>query len=426
MKKILSVIIMMLIMIPCVVFADMGAPVIKEYKASVKNPNGAILWKYNDSGELIDSGKGIKNGTVITILYEEDGRCEADGYEGYILISDIRAVEENYTPEKLGDSKEFLTTKKVDIKKGPAEGYDSTGISIPGGTTVTVREVLEKDENGEYFTSSTHWYYIEYKGTKGFVSTLTAALAWKGEYLYDMATYKTTKVFDTLNNKVIATIPPKTILKKANLYDLDGWTRGYYLSYDNVQGIVKVEDIAWFDEEGVTVTTTKMFNLYEEGFNYEDETPSVIGTVPEGTTFKSKIVSSDPMGCNVYYENGDVKGWINAEFIGEDDECRGLKLKYPDDEVIEEHTEEVEETTPDDTLDATVIEPAPSDVVIEPTPSGLSQTSKVQLYILLAIMCCLTAVVIVLLINNGKNKTAEVTEEVKEEVKEVKEKKAKK
>ena len=91
MKKIVLLILGVLLFIPIMVFADMGAPGIETYSASIINKDGAIIYDrdYDEEAEkvvYIDTNKKVEYGKTVEIIEEEDGYALIE--VGYLKLTD--------------------------------------------------------------------------------------------------------------------------------------------------------------------------------------------------------------------------------------------------------------------------------------------------------------------------------------------------
>ena len=205
MKKIILLIIGVLIIVPSIVFADMGAPATDSYKATVTNPDGAK----DENGKVI-----LKYGETITVDYEQDGMAYFK--DGEVSVKDITAIEKNYTlkDKEWTKSDVGIVLKKIELKKGPAAAYEGTGITIEPYTTVTIRtQILE---------GGSSWVYVEYNGKKGFVDSLGGTIT-VGEGDAMLVAYTDTDILDPVTDKKIGTLKANSVIVGKYHY-LDMWS----------------------------------------------------------------------------------------------------------------------------------------------------------------------------------------------------------
>ncbi|MBQ6285211.1 MAG: hypothetical protein IJK67_02740 [Bacilli bacterium] len=404
MKKVFYVILGILLILPLTVNADMSAPMIERYKAVVTNPNGARLYEYGydaeddtATDELVATNVFIPYNKQIEVEGEnEDGETAwTDDYDGFFYLRDITLVKKDYKIDTRKYGEKFTSTvlKDTVIKKGPAEIYDSTGVTIKAGETITLR-LVDSEWNP--------WAYVEYNGIKGFINTMG------GTVTYDEVEIELiTNVMIKLNDKV--TIPVNTVLKK-DVYNLDPWNSKYYVKYNGAAGYINEEEIVSKSDETMEITALEDLNIYEQANELiNKKNLKVIGKLKKGTTFKTYYYD-DYQECTAYYEKDNVKGWIYTEYDYENELDNGeyyCGVQFGDEDE-EEYEDPIE--TPDN---PEVI--VPIDINPNPTPTEIKRNPSMEtLYWCLAAVAVvsITSIVTIVLINKKKNK-----EEVKENVK---------
>ena len=378
MKKIFYLILGVLLFIPALVKADMGAPIIKEYKASVINPKGATIYEYD--GKPIATEEKIAYGTEVYVESEvEMDDClvsvnKGDAEESYFVkFKDITILVNNYKVNKkeLTDKETALVLKDVKIRKGPALGYDSTGVTIKKGTKINIQWFKDEDENitdpiENRYDNDNPWVYVEYNGTKGFIS-IEGTIAYR-EIKKAMITNINAPITDGKNT--LSTIKVNTIIKDG-IYLMDPWNSTYYIKYNGVAGYINMFDLVEKNKE-TEFTTKRKINIYEEAGANKYENLKSIGSIPSGEKFTSSFYNVD-IDCNIYYEKGNTKGWI---YVVPDD-AGNCGISWIDENIEED-------------------EPVNTNVTKKANPNIL--------YICLgaAIVISITAVVIVVLINKKK------------------------
>ena len=377
MKKIVYLILGVLLFIPFLVKADMSAPIIKEYKASVINPNGAVIYEYDEI--LVATTDKIPYGTLVYVESEEEIN---DGYvrvnkgdleENYIIkFKDISILVNNYKVNKkeLTDKEVALVLKDVKIRKGPAAGYDSTGVTIKKGTKINIQWFKDEEETNDpkegRYDSDNPWVYVEYNGTKGFIN-IEDTIAYR-EITTEMITNVNAEITDGKNK--IGTINVNTVIKDG-IYHMDPWNSNYYIKYNGITGYINMFDLVEKQKE-TEFTTKRKTNIYEEAGMNKYENLKSIGSIPSGEKFTSSFYDT-AIDCNIYYEKGNTKGWI---YVVPDD-AGNCGISWIDDDIEED-------------------EPVNTNVT--------KKTNSNTLYICLgaAIVISITAVVIVVLINKKK------------------------
>jgi len=186
MKKIISLILTSILVLPIFVHADMGAPEIKPYEAYVVKADGADYYEnYCDNSECGYKKVGkLDYDTQIKVDYEQDidGKIYAQFNMGediyYILTKDIIPIvdEFNFEPDseddyvyKLDNYSEITVLKSegINMHKGPANAYTEIGPIIPKGTKLKY-----------IYNAGDIWLYVEYEGTTGWISILDGSVGW--------------------------------------------------------------------------------------------------------------------------------------------------------------------------------------------------------------------------------------------------------
>ena len=139
MKKLFYLLIAAVLLLPNIAKADMGAPMVAEYKASVTNPDGVYVYVYDSKQEkYVKTDKIIPYGTVIKVYEEYEiekagiidvkNSLVKDGEKNvtyYVYIKDLTLTNDKYEVNlnDLGGESEAYTLKNLEIKKGPAASY---------------------------------------------------------------------------------------------------------------------------------------------------------------------------------------------------------------------------------------------------------------------------------------------------------------
>ena len=378
MKKIFYLLIGILLL-PSMVKADMASPTVITYKAIVNNPNG--IPEYKLSGDKYEkTGKTVKYGTVYVISgdeYIDEYICADDDCKTYVRFTDLTTADKEYkiNKENIGDEYKLTTIKKVDIKSGPANLYETIstlepGTVLKGHEIINITDIL--DPVLEYIPSLNPWYYVEYNGVKGFVNsyggTMMIGDLEEGEFM----TAAKVEIKDPITLKVLKTIEPSTIIKAKTGY-LDDWSSDCYIEYDGVKGIADRYHLVSkhiSEEEKYNKHTFKSdLNIYDVAYvGNEVGGGKVIGTLPANTTFTSYYEADYGY---IYYEDANIKGWVN---------------EYEDTPKKEEPIVKPEEPKKEET-----------DVVVKPK-------NDYTLYICIGIgvVLSLTAVITIILINKKK------------------------
>ena len=352
MRKFIKILLIAIVLLPLRVFADMGAPAIMEYNASVSVPEGA---KYYDS--KFDESKNatiyIEKGTIqygkeIHVTYEEVNNNEKyalfslDKEYFLIKVNDIISIsnEIDFNDEKItkvdGNYKGktggvILKKDGIKIYKGPAYGYGETKYVIPFGEKIDFKYVMGFE--------GVSWAYVEYKGHNGWISTLDGAIGFdyidefvsSTELIFSYKTditdvLKSTFITNNSNFKTLSSIDANNIIKPTAVYRLDPWSRGnLYIEYGNNEGYIESNNLVPNCSENCSVTIQDGYNSLYKDLNYDEigssESKSKITSekiidIPTNTEVKMIYFKGGDYGLNYigYIEYGGKKGWIEVEY----------------------------------------------------------------------------------------------------------------
>ena len=171
MKRILKILLVVMMFIPALVFADVAGPQIQPYEVMVINEKGT---------DISDSvGKEhLDYGTVVKVLYKLSSTkimIDYNGKQYEAVTSDFRVIKEEVEPKDIYDvqsfqklekeeTKKFIVTSQnaPQLKKGPADAYGIAGKLAPG--------------EYEYKYVSAFYIYVETEDTKGWLDTYEAGV----------------------------------------------------------------------------------------------------------------------------------------------------------------------------------------------------------------------------------------------------------
>ena len=296
MKKYLLVILSVLLFVPSIIFADMGAPAIEPYKATITNKDGAVLYDKKADDKYEATNKILKYGETVEITFDDEEYAETN-YTNYIKQSDITMIEKNYTMKdsEWGKAYNALVLKELVVRTGPANGYDKTGLTLKPGTIVSIREGV--------FEGGSVWAYVNYNGQTGFIDTYNATITLGGR-IETRVVMTDTKIKDASTGNEIGTLTAGTELY-GKIYNVDAWSHSYYIETKDVKGIVEKFHLATKGKEiTVNYSGKKDLNVYSSG----SVESTVIGKIKPGTTFKTNIYSDEIMFGAFYYDDGTTKG----------------------------------------------------------------------------------------------------------------------
>ena len=410
MKKIISLLIIMVFFIPSVVKADMGAPVIEPYKLIVTAPEG-IDYYYRTGGT--DTKKHLNYNDIFEVEYEykDNGSyvysiiVEKDVYDTYITSLDGTAlVTKELDPT---DAKLQMSEKKsgqalvyakdgVDLLKGPSSAYDKI-THIKKGTKLNYTYITGESDSG------ISYIYVTYNGKNGWLSILNGEVLLKESNIYIFRKdFKTTSC---------GTIPKNTILK--SLYKTDQWSGEELFKYNDCEDLVPVFrslDVLLIDEEAYAATSKKEFKVYE----YAENEGSIVTTIPKDKKFiqYASTFSYGEDDEDLYVEYEGKRGWIKTNINNfETDIDSKVKFTYEFEEEKEEEPLSSEEDKKKEDNDEEVKK-----------SSKKSIDDYVITYCIIGIAVSLSTIIIIILINKKrKNKIEKLKEDSSDNIEENKE-----
>ena len=422
MKKIINCLLGVILFVPIFVFADMGSPIIEEYEVVV-NKSGGVYAYINDDNKYVKTDKIIPYGTkteVSDFESEEDGYVSIDYDEEtdttyYVKLSDTELVDKNYKVDmsKLSSKEKGIVLKDTVIRKGPANAYESIG-TIKAGTKLDIRFFVSVDEDtgDTLYEIDIPFVYVEYNGKKGFITTYNSTVAYL-EFTDGIVSFKDVDIEDPVTNKKIGVLKANELLMK-NVYRLDIWSSSYYVEYNGIKGLVNKYSFITKDNKKQEFTTNKKFNVYdtlEVDMETYEKKLKVVGTIDKNTIISSDIWDDMYDECRIYYEKGNVKGWIFAPNLVSDNEdesdisCYGLKYDI-ETEDEEDYEEDIigNDGTQDDIEKP--YEGKPNENKEIPIQENNKENKMQIIYLCIgaALLMSLTAVVIIILINKKRKK----------------------
>ena len=408
-----TLLVLALLLIHSQVYADMGAPMLNAYEASVSNPNGATYYQFdytNDTSSLISKGT-LSYGTTVEINYEEKfngktyGMFSQNSIWGYIDLDDLKLLNDvsGKSIEPIYSEEITITVLEEDgleIHEGPAYAYNVVGEKIPYKTKLIAYRI------GEYANSEDPWFYVNYKDTAGYVCELNGTLGTPPSYAKTIKTPTEINIYSsTAQEEVIGTLAPNTIIK--SFYDVDAWSRMYYVR-GKVSGYVSMYDVTIAPINLYKQTLhipTEGYDLYE----YADESSKIITHVTEGDySFKyctDAIYYDEPGWVNISYNNQN--GWVLTD---------SSHLNFNFDQLVEDDEEEIETIEPEDEnienaieeIDSTVM-PVEDSQKIELEP-GIRFPQIIVICVIVGIIVAITTTITITYINR-KSKEEEKTDE---------------
>ena len=302
MKK-LKYLLFVLLLVPCVVKADMAGPDARPYEMIVTNPDGI---KYYENDESSSPEGTLKKDEKFTVIYEYNGIYNIElndksytlkSLDGAVLVKDVvDPTKDKDEYIKRASNKEALVYAEdgVDILEGPASTYKKVG-HIAKDVKIKYNYYIGVSEN-----DITH-IYVDYNGKKGWVEILgkKVLLAKTQDYI-TKGEYKISG----------ATIPKNKVVR--SYYQADAWSRSALIEYNNCIDLVNTGDrtsnlLAVYKEYA---TSKKEFKVYTEA----DNKGALVTTIPSNTKFLV-IASYSLMGedeVDLYVEYQGKRGWVEA------------------------------------------------------------------------------------------------------------------
>ena len=306
--------------VPLFVKADMDAPSVKEYTASVSNPEGAITYSYEEN-EVVKKGV-LAFGTTITVQYEEEvsdelyanvHTYEGGNYDSFLVkIEDITIIKDgeikvDYDLKKDGI---VLANEGVDVYTGPAYAYEKTGTILPKNAEVVLYGIKD---------ASDAWMYVEYNGSKGFVCVLNGVIGLE-KVERGVMTYDITRVYDKMSDvreDAYKEIIPRNV-RIEDVWRVDPWSQSYYIEYNGIKGYVGYYDVA-YDVFGSCRYNLNTISIYENVSLMGE--PLYTGSVEEDDLiFVEYSIDRREPECGYLTYKG-VSGWVK---IGEETQRNGI------------------------------------------------------------------------------------------------------
>lgn len=270
-KKILLFLGVFGLIIPSLVYADMGAPEIRSYEVVISNVDGA---------KTIGDKKVIPYETKCTVNYESeydgflhlDINCTGDEFTYTINAKDARILKDEYLPtseDKLDKVAKYYVFKDLEMHRGPSFKYDKIGQTIPAGTVINVSHIDGVDRI---------WGYTEYEGKKGWVyiywhdENNKIAEVLQDEKNKSIITVKgITKLYEYPNDektKIEVSIPINTALKTEYFYKTWTDTGLYYINYNGVSGWIDMLDgVGVYKPGSILIMNPQKIKVYDNNFN---------------------------------------------------------------------------------------------------------------------------------------------------------------
>ena len=300
-KEIKLLFALFILLMPFIVKADMGAPIVRSYEAIVIKADGIDYYAAGSDWDFTKKGHLDKD-TKITVDFEMTSKdttylsFEYDDDIYYVRSEDVEPLDKevSYKDSAVDKYEETFKVKVeakdgVPVRKGPSAAYD-------------VINTLDKGTVGKtkYYIEESGYIYIETDKVSGWVDTLEGAvLFYGGDYV----------VAEEIKLDC-ATIPIGTKIKDAWYTDM--WSGNILLTYKGCSDYYH-----WFKQAALVEAESYTGDIKNKATIYEKPTmKKEIGTIPKGANVKvlSGTYIEDDYDPNIepkiYVEYEGKKGWI--------------------------------------------------------------------------------------------------------------------
>lgn len=398
-KTISKYLLLLILLVPCFVKADMGTPMFTEYQVRVTNPNGTTAVDYDGK----EAGT-FKYDEIITVHYEKIINNELYGgtFQKLVKLNDTKLVTDFVDLEKFKKERKqkyYVFDDTNVLYKGPSKTYGK----VEPETTLKQGSTIET----EYYDEL--WSYVEQDGVKGWVYTYTYTYTYGAPYedqpgiarflspydqkiktLNEMKLYKSPK-----EKEVVATIPKDVEPEFIYVYAVEPRNPYYYVSYNGKEGWMKIDAIEL--EEG---SYTNALYYPQEKHTYTVDNNDGI-TMHKDYNSASEVLEtiSNNTLLNVKYElrGNYIWAWYQVEYNGKTGWVKGEKVKVEINESITSNPEE-NPSVSDEELDQEENLP----ITNEQEEEKITTKQMIIICVAGALILSLTAFVTIKLINKKK------------------------
>lgn len=386
MKKIFKgLLLFLLVLFPAIVKADMSAPSLLEYEATVISENGADCYDYSGDYHVASH---LEKGEKVTVRYEmdEDGityfGINADNDEcHYVQSKDLMPTNEivdlnNQNVVKLDSASKFLVyADEVEVRKGPSVSYEVVGKLKKGTIGNYLYEIIESS-----------YIYVEANGIKGWVDTIDKKVL----------TPSSQFILGDDFESDCGIIPANTIIKDG--WDTSKWDMSTLVNYNGCETFIRT-----FKEKYIVpLIEPKQTKTSQELTIYETATAQKeISKIPAGEQIKVlsyAAANSHPTENDKaysYVEYGDIKGWVlyKASYWDWEDSTSNFEDEVYGDNVLLDPEYTVEEEEKSETIGE--IEPVASD-------KKINTFDLIIMCVVVAFAVALGAIITLVLVNKKK------------------------
>ena len=255
-------------------------PVIITHKVMVTNKDGTIC--YNDGTK---TDKVIPYKTMLMVSNDINGRYIRvinDEYDCDVIYSDVSSNTQKFDINNK-DVEEIIPVRAIvlsntglNMRVGPSVTYAKM-ITVPSKTIITLSH-----------KAGTYWYYTEYNGNNGWVTSMNKYLGYDGDEV--LINYEKTNIYNDSGVAIIGKIPENTEITNYIKLDNNKNDLMYYVNYNGISGYVKdmlyktdkigkirlIKDVELKDKNGVaykrmTSGSELLYNMiYDNSFYVSD------------------------------------------------------------------------------------------------------------------------------------------------------------
>ena len=238
MKKYLSLLLILLLSITFNVKADGASPILAKFELVVSNKSGATCYNEKDN-KFVTTDKKIPYNKIVYLDYNYDGdyysvslKDEEINYSCLLNIRDLSLKNSSFSNNNSNVEKitpkyaVVLANGGLNLRKGPSTIYSKVTL-VPKNTII---KLTHKAGN--------HWYYIEYNGKSGWITSMNGYLGYDSSDVlfnnYDVEIYSDYKA-----TKKVGVIPKDTFITNYLFLDrIEEDAPSYYVNYNGIKGYI--------------------------------------------------------------------------------------------------------------------------------------------------------------------------------------------
>ena len=379
MKRLFKLFLIMIMVVPFIARADMGAPEVSLFEAYVMTDGGADYYKFAYNVDPNTVAGHLDKDAVVSVMYEDYTKeyyvvQVNNSGETYRMKKTDLAQKDEVTPDSPFVNKEEKPFKArvnnvngLDVYKGPSDSYATTGHVIKGVEFVV-----------NYTAAEGSYVYIDNGEVKGWIN------GYDGDLLYNKPAYfvftKNTKLNDV-------TIPKDTVLLSE--WCTDAWGRSALFNYqgeENTLYVFREDGLFLLEDEVKLVKTNKEVKTYSK---LEFESQKVSGSIAAGTELYI-----------IGYGN-DTPDEIHKIYVVEKGKTEGVWVDLPDEAYTEVGTEKSTKVFSVPEVEVPTVGPATTED--KKDAKTYSTQDVVIISAIVGGVVALTAIVVIVLINKKKN-----------------------